>query len=566
MYNYEYYSDDIYDFSLYVDKEITDQNLLQNNKLFRITYDSTLNKFKLITKNRDLLESIRNCFSDVNQSSFFVKQYGYQVENKLYAINKFGFFDVGLFFEIIKWIKLNYKDLSVLAISPKCKQFIDTFLLPLKRFISNEDKENFEVYNVSNDSGKNKELILNNKQEYILRDYQYDAISFLFNKGYGRGLIEVPTGGGKSFIIANFIWNLQKRFGPSLRYLILVPNKQLVEQFYSDLIDYGFSKFVVTKFTAGLKKYEKFNPDAKIVISNRQYIFKNEDTLPRIDCLICDEVHTATAEVSKTFIDKLKCPLKIGCSGTLPRNKYELWTLNGMFGPIIFKKDIVDLQNRGFISNLKINLIRITDTVVEKDTSLLFNINSTNKYKPDEFGYSNISFNDAYNDEINYFNTNYKELYTPILSLIKNFFGNTLILFDRIEFGSNMFSLAQEFFTEKQLFYIDGGINVKERENIRNIIEENSNCIIFGQSACVSTGLNFKKLHNIVFFFSGKSFSKVIQSIGRTLRLSSDKQFANLYDISFNFKYSTKHLSDRLKIYKEMYNKRKPDNIIKITI
>jgi predicted helicase len=129
-----------------------------------------------------------------------------------------------------------------------------------------------------------------------------------------------------------------------------------------------------------------------------------------------------------------------------------------------------------------------------------------------------------------------------------------------------MFELAKILLPNKNIFYIDGNIDVKIREDIRLKIEETTDCIIFGQSSCVSTGLNFKRLHNIIFFFSGKSFSRVIQSIGRTLRLSNDKQFANLIDISFNFKYSVKHLKERLKIYKDMYNKSKPDNIIKLTV
>lgn len=91
----------------------------------------------------------------------------------------------------------------------------------------------------------------------------------MLNKGYGRGLIEIPTAGGKSFILANFIWNLLKNVDRTFKTLILVPNKQLVEQFYKDLLDYGYSKYELTRFTAGLKKADAFNPDAKIMIANR---------------------------------------------------------------------------------------------------------------------------------------------------------------------------------------------------------------------------------------------------------------------------------------------------------
>jgi len=73
------------------------------------------------------------------------------------------------------------------------------------------------------------------------RDYQEEAVKSLLYKGLGRGMIEIPTAGGKSFIIANYIWNMVKKVDRKLKFLIFVPNTQLVEQFYNDLIDYGFN-------------------------------------------------------------------------------------------------------------------------------------------------------------------------------------------------------------------------------------------------------------------------------------------------------------------------------------
>lgn len=546
--------------------DLTSIEIFPDSKLFRISFDHNVGKLRIFCKTNQLLEDLRNCFSDNNPSSFFVKQYGYQVDNKIYAINKFGYFESGLIFDIFNWIKINFGTLQNLIMSKNCKKYIEDRIMPLRNHFLNTSKDNLELFNISDDCGRNNELRKNNKHPFEYRDYQKIAIEQLLFKGYGRGLIEIPTGGGKSFIIANFIWNIHKLYDSKLRYMILVPNKQLVEQFYSDLLDYGFEKIYLTKFTAGLKKSEKYNPLAKIIIANRQYVFKNFDKLPEIDCLICDEVHTLTAEVSKNLINKINSPIKIGCSGTIPRENYKKWSLVGMFSKIIYEKDITELQQNGYISKLKINLIQVIDQDVEKNKELLFNLNSVNKYMPNEYGYSDISFNDAYNAEIEYFNTNYEKLYKPILENIETLTGNSLILFDRIEFGKNMFCLAKELFSNKNIFYIDGNIDVKLREDIRLKIEQDTNCIIFGQSSCVSTGLNFKRLHNIIFFFSGKSFSRVIQSIGRTLRLSTDKQYANLIDISFNFKYSVKHLKERLKIYKEMYNKSKPDNVKKIYI
>ena len=143
--------------------------------------------------------------------------------------------------------------------------------------------------------------------------------------GYGRGLIEVPTGAGKSFIIANFIWSILKNIDRHAKSLILVPNTQLVTQFYSDLIDYGYDKRDLAMFSGSLTKKEKSENDintAKIVIANRQFIFKNRSLLPKFDVLVADEAHTCIAESTREFIDNLDAKVKVGCSGTLPRDLY----------------------------------------------------------------------------------------------------------------------------------------------------------------------------------------------------------------------------------------------------
>ena len=126
-------------------------------------------------------------------------------------------------------------------------------------------------------------------------------------------------------IIANFIWNILKHVNRKAKTLILVPNTQLVAQFYSDLIDYGYDVRDIAKFTRSLTKEEKKINDvsnAKIVIANRQYIFKNKDKLPKFDVLFADEAHTCTAESTKELIESLDAKVKVGCSGTLPRDLY----------------------------------------------------------------------------------------------------------------------------------------------------------------------------------------------------------------------------------------------------
>ena len=96
-----------------------------------------------------------------------------------------------------------------------------------------------------------------------------------------------------------------------------------MSQFYSDLLDYGFKKEDIAKFSGSLSKKEKQENDvlkAKIVVANRQYVFKNRDALPHFDVLFADEVHTCVASSTQQLIQSFDAKIKVGCSGTLPRD------------------------------------------------------------------------------------------------------------------------------------------------------------------------------------------------------------------------------------------------------
>lgn len=459
---FEQYSDDLRTLDLF-----------PNGKIFRIVFDNTVGKMKIFARSNEAFEELREAFGAENQSAFFVKQYGYRAEPKVYAINKFGYFSNGLIWEIFKWIKEQYGDLSCIAISKNCKQFIDDQLTPLKDFIKKFMADGFQISNIADDTGRNNERKIQGKPEFCFRDYQANSIRELLSKGYGRGLIEIPTAGGKSFILANFCWNLHKQYDRNLKYLLLVPNKQLVNQMYSDFIDYGYDVSKLTRFTAGLKGKDKYDPNAQIIIANRQYVFKNEALLPKIDVLICDEAHQCLAEATMSFIEKLNAPVKIGCSGTLPRDKFNKWKILGMFSKIVYTEEITDLQKRGFISKLRITELDIVDEVVENDTNLLFNLHTDRKYRPDEFGYSDIAFDEANKAEHDYFAKHYKDLYRPVFEYLKTVPQNTLILFDKIEIGKNLFEYAKELYAGmKNTYYIDGSVDVNVRETIRADFEK----------------------------------------------------------------------------------------------
>lgn len=250
-----------------------------------------------------------------------------------------------------------------------------------------------------------------------------------------------------------------------------------MSQFYSDLIDYGYDARDIAKFTGSLSKKERAMnciDTAKIVVANRQYVFKNKDKLPKFDVLFADEAHTASAESTREFIDSLDTKVKIGCSGTLPRDKYAKWQLTGMFGRTLYKVAITDLQNQGFISDVDITLVKVRSKQIDEDKSLLFSLNTDVKFDKDavEAGESDVMFNDAYNAEKAYFNMWYKDLYKPVFEYLMSLKTNTLMLFDRIDIGTGLFEYAKELYSDKNVFYIDGSVDVHEREKIRALFEQ----------------------------------------------------------------------------------------------
>lgn len=549
----------------YSDSFQTQLEVFPENKIFRICFDPVVKALRILCKRQDLFEELQDAFSTDNPQAFFSQQYGYRGQTKLFAINKFGYFSPGLIFDVLNWIKLYYGDLQLVAISVKCQTYIQDVLTPLKQ------TKILEISNIADDLGRNTELERLGKQRYEFRDYQKNAVEALLCKGFGRGLIEIPTAGGKSFILANFIWNVLKNVDRNFKSLILVPNVQLVQQFWKDLIDYGFDKRDLAKFTGGMSKQEMLKnniTEAKITIANRQYLFKNSSKLPNYDVLVCDEVHQATAQATRDFIEKCPAKIKIGCSGTLPKDKFQMWQLVGMLGRVVYREEVTSLQDKGYISKLKITLLDILHREVEGNRNYLFNLNPKIKYHQDEFGQSEIFFNDAFKAEMEFFKSKYEELYTPILEYLKTLPENSLVLFDSLEIGKSLFELAQNYLKldKKGIYYIDGSQKVEIREDIRDAFEQDDGNILFAQTATFSTGINVKRLTHIVFMFQSKSFSRIIQSIGRALRLHFSKKEAHVVDVRFNFKYSKKHYDERLKYYKEVYGKKQPDEIINLEI
>jgi len=141
--------------------------------------------------------------------------------------------------------------------------------------------------------------------------------------------------------------------------------------------------------------------------------------------------------------------------------------------------------------------------------------------------------------------------------------GNTLILFQYVEkHGKPLHSLLQEKIKgDRKLFYVSGETDVDTREQIREITETQKDAVIVASMGTFSTGINIKRLHNIIFASPSKSQIRVLQSIGRGLRKSADGINTTVYDIADDLhwkskkNYTLQHAAERIKIYsKEKFN------------
>ena len=369
-----------------------------------------------------------------------------------------------------------------------------------------------------------------------LRDYQKEAVAYA---AHNRKCILVsPTASGKSLMIYSLIrYNFLKKNGKAL---IIVPTTSLVEQMSKDFQDYGFNG-PIQKLYGGNKNYE----NAAIVITTWQTMsrmhkgFGNE-----FGMVIGDEAHLFQAKSLTKIMESLTdVKYKIGTTGTLQDTQTHKLQLEGMFGPAYFVTTSKDLMEEGTLANLDIKCLVLSyvDEERKKVSKMTY---------PEEMDWI------VRNDRRNLF----------IKNLVNGLKGNTLVLFQYVEkHGRPLYADFSELFandtTKRKCFFVFGGTDALDREKVREIVEQENDAVIVASFGTFSTGINIKRLHNIVFASPSKSRIRNLQSIGRGLRKTDDKENVVLYDIADdlswkkNLNYTLNHFSERINIYsKENFN------------
>ena len=353
----------------------------------------------------------------------------------------------------------------------------------------------------------------------MIRDYQVEIInSFAANP---QSIQEIATGAGKTLMTAT----LSHMVEPMGRTLVIVPNKDLVRQTYDDYANLGLDVGVYfgDKKELGkthtictwqsLNSLEKRFKDGESEIGLAEF---GQDVI----CVIVDEVHMAKADVLRQLLcgPFASVPIRWGLTGTIPKADHEYISILASIGAVTAKLGAKELQDQGVLSNCHVNVVQLQDTV---------------EYP-------------TYQEELTYLTTNKKRI-EHIANLIKGISesGNTLILVDRIEAGKMLVERIPD------SIFISGQVKSATRKEHYNEVQEAEGKVIVATYGVAAVGINIPRIFNLILIEPGKSFVRVIQSIGRGIRKAKDKDFVQIWDITSSAKFAKRHLTVRKKYYSE---------------
>ena len=356
-------------------------------------------------------------------------------------------------------------------------------------------------------------------QPIELRDYQVQVVNeFLKNP---QSIQEVATGAGKTIMTAA----LSKSVESYGRSIVIVPNKSLVSQTEEDYINMGLD---VGVYFGDRKEY--FKQHTICTWQSLNILLKNTkrgevectigEFIEGVVCVIVDEVHMAKADALKQLLTGVMShvPIRWGLTGTVPKAKYESIALQVSLGPVINKLSAKELQDKGVLAKCHVNVVQLQD----------------------EQEFSN------YQSELKHLLSDDKRL-DKMASLIDSIqqSGNTLILVDRINAGHALVERLDD------AVFVSGGMKVVDRKEEYDDIAISDNKIIVATYGVASTGINIPRIFNLVLIEPGKSFVRVIQSIGRGIRKAEDKDFVQIWDITSSCRFAKRHLTQRKHFYRE---------------
>ena len=360
-----------------------------------------------------------------------------------------------------------------------------------------------------------------------VRDYQLKAVTKALNKQ--RVLLVSPTASGKSLIIYMLIRYLDV---PSL---IIVPTTSLVEQMYKDFADYSVvNGWSVEDNCHRIYSGYELETEKPIVISTWQSLHRlGMKFFNDFELVIGDEAHGFKAKSLIAIMTKLvNASYRIGTTGTLDGTQTHQLVLEGLFGTVHQVTTTKELMDADVLAELNVHCIVLS--YPEDDCKLVKEMN--------------------YKSELDYLVGNERRN-KFLTDMVKSLQGNTLVLYQLVEKHGTILYDMMSCIDSKEVRLIHGGVDTKEREDIREEVESGNNYVIIASYGTYSTGINIKNLHNVIFASPSKSRIRNLQSIGRGLRRTDDKTKAHLFDVSDDLSYRSyknytlRHLIERIKIY-----------------
>lgn len=378
-------------------------------------------------------------------------------------------------------------------------------------------------------------------QPIMFRDYQVGIINnFLQNP---QALQEIATGAGKTIMTAALSLMAEK-YGRSV---VIVPNKDLVRQTEADYCNLGLdvgvyfgdrkevgrqhtictwqSLNILLKNSEGRRGEES---EFRLLRDPTDYII--DDLIDDVALVMVDEVHMAKADALKTLLTGVfaQVPIRWGLTGTVPKEDYAAVSIFCSLGPVVGKLSASELQDAGHLAQCHVNIVQLKDHVEYKD----------------------------YQSELKYLTTTVTRIsyLARLVEKIKEG-GNTLVLVDRIETGkilqaelSSLFSLLSD---KPDVVFVNGGTKAQDRKDEYDEVATATNKIIIATYGVAAVGINIPRIFHLVLIEPGKSFVRVIQSIGRGIRKAEDKDFVQIWDITSTCKFAKRHLTARKKFYTE---------------
>jgi superfamily II DNA or RNA helicase len=332
-----------------------------------------------------------------------------------------------------------------------------------------------------------------------LPPYPYQETCIRSILKYSKGIIRVATAGGKSLVIAYLI-DILRLNNLSKKAIIIAPTINLIDQFKSDLIDYGVDKSLIGLVGRGSKEFDK-----PIVISTWQSLQNNIDKLTMFDTIVVDEVHTAQAKVLKNILSNcINATFRFGFTGTMHEERLENLNTKAFLGPIIAEYSASYLADEGYISKCNV---------------MVLHVEYPNKFKGD---YKSIKY-DVFNDSFRL---------SVIARLINSIDDNFLLLVGLVQDeGLPLKRYLEERCPDRKVIFLHGGTDPIDREKWRHKAHKERNIVLIATYQIFQLGINIPSLKFLILASPFKAKIRVLQSIGRTLRKYANKEESGSYII-----------------------------------